>query len=235
MQETWKDVNGYKGFYKVSSWGRIFSFAREGTNGGLLSLIKTPKSYLVVNLYQGSKLTNCRVHRLVARAFIPNPDNKPEINHKNGVKTDNRVDNLEWVTHEENITHATKTGLMPKGENCYKAKLTEEDVLKIIELLKINFLSMKQIARLFNVGPRQINYISQGKSWTHLTGSLVSRGLAKGSNNGAAKLNEEKVLKIKKLLLEGNLTHREIAGQFSIDRAIIGRIKAGTAWKHVSL
>lgn len=114
-KEIWKDINEHEG-YQVSNLGRVRSFWGKGTKKGqrggchlvkVPHLVKVydnnPRGYLYVKL--GEKSTRC-IHILVAKAFIPNPNGKPQVNHKNGIKTDNCVENLEWVTHQENIQHA---------------------------------------------------------------------------------------------------------------------------------
>ena len=110
MIETWKDIDEFDGLYQVSNLGRVRSQFREGAKGGIIKQFVINR-YMKVHLYKDGVSKFYYVHRLVALAFIPNPHNKPQINHKNGKKTDNRAINLEWSTSQENIQHAIDTGL----------------------------------------------------------------------------------------------------------------------------
>ena len=106
--ETWKDIPGFDGAYQISSHGRIKSF-KKAKSGRILSTKNSKGWYFTVNLIDASGGSNIlRVHRLVAEAFIPNPGDKPEVNHKDTNKQNNGVDNLEWVTRLENCVHAIK-------------------------------------------------------------------------------------------------------------------------------
>lgn len=116
MKEIWKDVKGYKGFYQISNLGNIRCCQRIDKIGRhkkskILKLDKQYDGYLKICLHKSCKQKKVMIHRLVAEAFIPNPENKPEVNHINGKKDDNRVENLEWVTRKENMKHAFNTGL----------------------------------------------------------------------------------------------------------------------------
>lgn len=106
--EIWKNIRESKNRYSISNLGRV----RNNITGNIIKPVMFRKGYTKVNLKLGNgKEINRQVHRLVAIEFIPNPENKPEVNHKNGIHDDNRVENLEWVTGEENRRHAYETGL----------------------------------------------------------------------------------------------------------------------------
>ncbi len=101
MAEVWRDVPGYEGLYQVSDRGAV-----KNVRGRHLKTQRIQNGYLRVRLYDGHGSSKSMfVHRLAASAFIPNPENKPQVNHLNGVKTDNRVENLEWATRSENQRH----------------------------------------------------------------------------------------------------------------------------------
>ena len=107
IKEYWKPVVGYEGLYMVSNWGRVKSikFGKER----ILKPVTNSSGYLLVGLYKNNIEKKYSVHRLVAEAFIPNPYNLPQVNHRDENKLNNNVDNLEWCTNEYNINYGTRT------------------------------------------------------------------------------------------------------------------------------
>lgn len=179
MIEEFRDIKGYEGIYQVSNLGNVRSLDRyvghpqKGERGRFckgitLKLLSDKDGYHKVNLKKKQKGNNQIVHRLVANAFIENPQNKPQVNHINGLKNDNRLENLEWVTLSENRQHAYDTGLQNgenrRGKKSNFNKLTEVEVFKIKELLS-NKVKQKQIALLFNVSQECISLIKTKRNW----------------------------------------------------------------------
>ena len=115
--EEWKNVIGYEGLYEVSNKGNVRNVRRNT----LLKLSKTNDGYIQVHLYKNGIRTGFKVHRLVAQAFIPNPDNLPEVNHKDEDKTNNNVTNLEWCTAKYNVNygHRTENAINTRVKNGY--------------------------------------------------------------------------------------------------------------------
>jgi hypothetical protein len=178
QKEIWKDIVGYEGLYQVSNLGRIKSFARTWICGDRNSKKNKPETisklhhnkqkYLQVWLCKNGEPKNFRVHRLVAQAFIPNPQNKKTINHINGVKDDNRVENLEWLTIQENLNHALINNLrvFAKGEKHGNSVLTKEKVLEIRKM-QGSFTKM-DIAKKFNVSHKTIRAVLNRSTWQHV-------------------------------------------------------------------
>lgn len=200
MIEIWKDIVGYEGYYQVSDKGRVRSLDRVVilTNGvvreyksGVLDPKPNRKGYICVNLCRGKKdRKGFKVHQLVAKAFIDNPEGKPQVDHINCVKSDNSKINLRWCTNLENQQYATLNGLKPKptGKINPNCKLSESDVLEICNLLDAE-VKQSDIASKFNVTQVQISSINLGGSWDFLTNRRAYRRVFDqlGSNNPRAR------------------------------------------------
>lgn len=135
--QTRKPIPGYEGIYEVDDLGRVFSLGRVVRNGR--QIVKPAEirpithkwhGYSVVNLANDGKVKQHRLHRIVAECFIPNPESKPTVNHKSGVKSDNRVVNLEWATPREQGAHASKMGLCASGERNGGCKVRDSDYVE---------------------------------------------------------------------------------------------------------
>lgn len=140
-----------------------------GVKGKILVPKLTKTGYHELNLYlnDGTKIYP-RVHRLVAQAFIPNPDNKPFVNHIDGDKTNNCVENLEWVTHQENMEHAKNYSLVHRGERHKSSIHTEEQVHEICKLLQMGYRNC-DIAESLQVQSYNISLIRSGTCWGHIS------------------------------------------------------------------
>lgn len=176
--EIWKDIKGFEGLYQISSEGRVKSLPKKsGSCYRGERILKTETrltkdGYCRANLQKDGKATDKRVNRLVAETFIPNPENKPTVNHKNGIKTDNRVENLEWSTREENMQHAydNKLKVAAAGSGNVHAKLKDDDVREIRKcyVKGSREFGTVALAKKFGVTPRVINLVIHNKSYKNV-------------------------------------------------------------------
>ena len=170
MKENWKDIKGYEGSYCVSNTGKVKSlgYLQYDINNKTYNFIKrekiligqdTKKGYLLVRLYKNGKYKIVSIHRLVAQAFIPNPNNLPQVNHKDENKSNNCVDNLEWCDNKYNCNYGTRTKRMSetlKNRNCkkvyqYNKLMKLLNIYKSIsEASKVNNFSTSGIAQCCN-------------------------------------------------------------------------------------
>lgn len=163
--EEWRAVAGYEGVYEISSHGNLRRAIR-----GVYRMLRgclNELGYRFYHLRNGNRSKTARAHQLVAIAFIPKPAGDVEVNHKDGCKTNNHVENLEWVTHRRNVEHATETGLVPRGSDLPHAKLTAESVAEIRKHLSEGVLLQREIAVKFGITPSNVSAILRNKSWNH--------------------------------------------------------------------
>lgn len=169
IEEIWKDVVGYEGFYEVSNLGNV---RRKGKTNNLKGRIHRD-GYRILVLCVNCEGKSFQVHRLVATAFIANPKNKEQVNHINGVKNDNRLENLEWATRSENTIHAYNTGLISwtcrDTSKCGNFKIGESEARDIKFNCGKGMLNRKHFAEKYNISVSAVGYIVTGKRWGKLT------------------------------------------------------------------
>lgn len=169
MEEQWKRIEDFPNYY-ISNLGKVRSHKTSNTK--IIDGWVSNAGYNRVTLRRHDKRYRRAVHRLVAEAFIPNPKNKSQVNHIDGDKLNNHVNNLEWVTSYENVKHSIKNNLNnpQKGEGHPFSKLKEEDVMRINERYD-NGESSSEIAKDYPVNYRSVMDIVNGKTWAHVTGN----------------------------------------------------------------
>ena len=167
--EIWKKINGFEN-YEISNLGRVKSLEKKTSFGvsckiypqTILKNWIDKKGYCYVDLRNNNKRTRFLVHRLVCFNFLGNPENKPQVNHINGIKLDNRLENLEWNTCKENINHAIQTGLNNiSGVNNYRSKLTKEQVNNI----RVSNLAQKELSVIYNISQASVSRIILKKTY----------------------------------------------------------------------
>lgn len=170
VKMRWINCEGFENLYKVSESGKVFSVrAARFLKGSLDSY-----GYPIVSLHNKGYSKSRLVHRLVAKAFIPNPENKPQINHIDGNKQNNHVSNLEWSTNSENIKHAYALGLAAsqKGTSNNMNKLSEAEVIAIKDL-KAKGIGATEISKVMGLPLPRVKNVYYGQSWGWLAHETI--------------------------------------------------------------
>lgn len=217
--EIWKDIEGFEGLYQISNLGKVRNSDRD------LRLNTSKDGYKLTYLYTNKVKLTRTVHRLVAKAFIPNLKNKPCVNHINGIKTDNRIENLEWVTYSENTLHSFRTGLqeIKYGSKHHSTKIPESEYLEIFKLNNEGKSSI-QISKLYSVSKFTIQRILNNRR----RGSKgLSDNLIYIKRNAKQKTITEDIIKAVKIDLENGLTYKDIAKKHKMSTSSISWIKNG--------
>ena len=171
MMEIWKPIKNYENLYEISNLGRIRKIGGKNQFGNykvdkMITPYKNEKGYLRVGLSKNNQRKVIKLHRLVAEAYIPNPDNLPEINHKDGNKLHNCVDNLEWCTHKQNIKHSWENNLSKakySKENFSSKKVKQYD--KDLNFIK-EWNCMSDVERELGISTSHISQVCNGKRKT---------------------------------------------------------------------
>jgi len=240
--EVWKSIDGYEGIYEISSFGNVRSYARE-----TVCLIKPRinQGYFILGLWNKGKCKTSKIHRLVALHFIENPDNKPQVNHIDGNKLNNHLDNLEWVTPQENSAHASKLKLVAYGTRNAAAKITDEDVVSIRKMYDSGEFTQNQLSNKFNLSQGIIGKIINGLLWEHVpysgersleriscNQSNYTRNL-RGDNNYWSKITESQVKEIREMYNNGDMTYKQIADLYGVTPQNIRSIIIRKTWKNL--
>ena len=209
--------------YLANSEGFIYNEATDT----LLQPFLNNSGYEQVDLFVNTVKQRVAVHRIIAICFVPNPENKPHVNHIDGNKRNNAASNLEWCTPSENAIHSYEAGLQKKGSEKTLAKLTEEDVLKIQEMFREGKLCNQQIAELYGVTSGVISAIRLGKTWTHVSGEVFGPC----GPNPVRKLQAYDIPVIRELIASG-ATDADIGRVFKVARGTINQIRQGKTWRN---
>ena len=235
--EEWRQVVGWEGEYAVSNLGRVRSDRTcRGTRAGRILKPKRCKAgYLHVRLCKNYTHLQQGIHRLVAAAFI-GPAQGLQVNHRNGIKDDNRADNLEWVTQSENLRHSARVlGKMPpRGEAHYRASLTDADVERIrLARSSKKFGAVTTIARELGVSRQAAWRAAVNDTWKHMIGTRrqpMPRG--NGEKHPGAKLTDEGVRRLIAAKKAG-IPLPPIARELGVCPQIAWKAATGKSWAHV--
>ena len=226
-------INGIITNYDISNYGNIlinrktklirkWSFDKDG--------------YLITSLSINNHEYKCSAHRLVAKAFIPNPENKPEVNHIDGNKTNNDVSNLEWATRQENIDHAIRTGLVnPVGETNNSSIYTEKQIREACELMENPKNNPRYVSMITGIGRVTLYHIRKGNEWTHVSKDykFPEINYRFGTNNVNNRYTEDQIHEVCRLLELGKYP-KDIENETGVDNDIVQKIRKKELWTQIS-
>jgi hypothetical protein len=209
--------------YAVTLCGKVYSIkSKKFLSAGL-----SKRGYLTVNLYQDGEGKTFPVHRLVAMAYLDNPDNLPVVNHKNGDKTDNRVSNLEWCTQKDNILHAVETGLQKPIDYDEMRHLSDDEAHEVCSLLDSGF-RVKDICSLLGYSQNTVSRIKAG-----ITYKEISAEYNFSSVPSSYRISVQKVTRICEALQEG-LGVSKIIKKFNTTHYMVTKIKKREKYTEIS-
>lgn len=231
MIEEWRNIKGVHSDYLVSNTGRVKSVNKKWSKRD----IKIVKPFLNTGYNRVAIKNNIGdrkkylVHRLVAMAFLSKKDHHTQVNHIDGDKLNNNLNNLEWVTSSENIKHAIKNGLLSHKHNeGSKNHMSRLDDIQVLTIRTMHDSDLKDYAESLGVRIGTVRNAREGVTFKSLPNPI------KREKNPAAKLKEMDILHIRNMLKDG-LTHREIASKFNVHQSCISKIATGRRWKNARL
>ena len=226
-------LDGITTNYDISNYGGIIMNRKTKS---ILKPFSDKDGYLRIKISVNSYQYTRAVHRLVAQAFIPNPENKPEINHIDGNKTNNDVSNLEWATRKENAHHAIQIGLYnPRGENNAYSKYTEKQIREACELMENPKNNPRYVSMITGISRTTLYYIRMGKEWAHISKDydLPKINYRFGTNNINNRYTEDQIHEVCRLLEFGKYP-KEIENETGVDNDIVQKIRKKELWTQIS-
>lgn len=225
--EEWRPVIDFDGYYEISNFGRVKRLQRSTPHfmGGVRVLKEmilkqniNSLGYIVIELTVNEKQIRTGVHRLVAFSFLKKDDDRNFVNHKNGIKWDNTLGNLEWCTHQENEIHARETGLKktPFGEDCVHSILTNKTALEVY----LSNGKYKEIGEKYGIVESEVCAIKRGRRWSHVTGQEYRR----------KELSDDAVIDI----FTSKNSMRSLERKYSVSLTAIKNIKIGKTYSHIT-